>query len=441
MDLAASVGLHLYPWQCWVLDHALSERADGKWCATSCGLNVPRQNGKGSILEALEVAGLFLFGERLILHTAHQVSTALVHFARVRELIYNSDDLSSKVRTVYIANGKESIILKSGQELRFIARSKAGGRGFTGDRLVFDEGYDLTEAQLGATVPTLAARSLDPADNPQIWFTSSAPRPDSDVFHNIRRRGMSGDPDMRMFYAEWSADETAMPGDIDSWYQANPSLGLRISEEFIGDTELPIMSTDEFRRERQGIPLADDGGSLVLPSIMWAACADKESSRVGKVSLALDVGPVHAWASLAVCGKRADGLAHVEVIARQEGSGWLIDAALKATSSLGVPIHVLEKSPAAGVVQALRSAGVPIVEVKDADYVRACASLQDGVINGRLRHIDQNQLNAAVAGADIRPVGDAWAWSRKASTVDITPLVAVTLAFGVQTPSSLVFAY
>jgi hypothetical protein len=35
---------------------------------------------------------------------------------------------------------------------------------------------------------------------------------------------------------------------------------------------------------------------------------------------------------------------------------------------------------------------------------------------------------AAVRGAVTRPLGDSWVWSRKSSAVDISPLVAVTLA-------------
>jgi hypothetical protein len=34
----------------------------------------------------------------------------------------------------------------------------------------------------------------------------------------------------------------------------------------------------------------------------------------------------------------------------------------------------------------------------------------------------------ALRGAVQRPLGDAWGWSRKNSTVDITPLVAGTIA-------------
>jgi hypothetical protein len=41
------------------------------------------------------------------------------------------------------------------------------------------------------------------------------------------------------------------------------------------------------------------------------------------------------------------------------------------------------------------------------------------------RHSD---LDDAVAGARKRSSGDAWAWARRDQSVDVSPLVAVTLA-------------
>jgi hypothetical protein len=58
VELAALAGLELDEWQAFVLEHALGERADGRWAAFEVGVLVPRQNGKGGILEARELAGL-----------------------------------------------------------------------------------------------------------------------------------------------------------------------------------------------------------------------------------------------------------------------------------------------------------------------------------------------------------------------------------------------
>jgi hypothetical protein len=54
----------------------------------------------------------------------------------------------------------------------------------------------------------------------------------------------------------------------------------------------------------------------------------------------------------------------------------------------------------------------------------------DACANDGLRHWDGLNLSSAVAGAVLRDSGDTWVWSRKHSKVDISPLVAVTIAAG-----------
>src|SRR3954469_18238821 len=183
-DLAAAAGLVLDDWQRPVLDVALGERADGKWSAFEVGLIVGRQNGKGSILEARELAGLFLFGEQLILHSAHEFKTAQEAFRRVLGLVQNTPDLEKLVSRVRTSHGEEGIELRNGARLRFVARSTGSGRGFSGDVVILDEAYKLPAQAMGALLPTMAARP-----NPQVWYTSSAGTDDSEVLARVKERG------------------------------------------------------------------------------------------------------------------------------------------------------------------------------------------------------------------------------------------------------------
>jgi phage terminase large subunit-like protein len=167
-----------------VLLGAQQERADGKWAATEVGLVVPRQNGKTEILKVRETAGLVLWGERLQTHTAHRMDTSQDHFRAMRDLFTNWSDLSRLVRKIPEGNGAEAIELMSGQRLVFKARAKQGGRGPSGDLVVFDEAFWLQD--IASLVPSLSARP-----NPQIYYASSAPldRPESDVLRRLVRRG------------------------------------------------------------------------------------------------------------------------------------------------------------------------------------------------------------------------------------------------------------
>jgi hypothetical protein len=423
---AADAGLILDDWQRWTLEHGLAYRRDGSWAAFEVAIVVPRQNGKGSILEALELYALYVLRLPVIVHSAHEFKTAREHFLRLQALINGSDELSAATADVYTANGKESIVTRDGCRLLFVARSRGSVRGFTGDLVVLDEAYQLPETAIGAMLPALSARP-----NPQVWYTSSAPHADSTVLHGVRRRAVEG-AGGRLFFAEWGSDAGVDPCDEDARAAANPGYGIRISAEHV-DAEFRAMSQgtlrDEFARERMGVPAEPDASAGVFPPGVWPACADERSSAAGPVWFAVDVAPGMTWSSIAAAGTRSDGLAHVELVDRRPGTAWVATRAAELSRRWGYPLVVDPRGPAAGVLPDLVDAGVGVLEIPDGEFARACAALQAQTLEGLLRHLGQAPLDAAVAGAQVRSTGDAWRWDRAHSSVDISPLGAVTLAF------------
>jgi phage terminase large subunit-like protein len=270
--LAEAAGLELDDWERWVLDQGLGRGPDRKWAAFEKALICSRQNGKGAILEALELAALFLddFDVDLILHSAHEFKTASEAFRRVSARIDNHPSFKRRVRQVYLQRGAESIELKNGKRLRFIARSSGSGRGFSADLVILDEAYELGDAAMAALLPTLSARP-----NPQIWYTSTAGLPTSTQLGRVRERGLTGtDPSLAFF--EWSVDELRYdPADPVDWARANPGLGIRITPEYI-EKERAALGPDEFARERLGVgdyPVAGAGQWETLSEDAWAACA------------------------------------------------------------------------------------------------------------------------------------------------------------------------
>jgi len=270
-DLAEAAGLVLDDWERWVLDQGLGRAADGKWSAFEKALIVARQNGKGAVLEALELAALFLddFGVDLILHSAHEFKTASEAFRRIQGRIDSHPSFRRRVRQVYLQRGAESIELKNGKRLRFIARSGGSGRGFSADLVILDEAYELGDAAMAALLPTLSARP-----NPQIWYTSTAGLPSSSQLGLVRARGLRGD-DPSLAFFEWSVDRDDYdPGDPRCWAQANPGLGIRITGEYIAK-ERAAFAPAEFARERLSVgDYPSDGGAWeVVGQDTWAACA------------------------------------------------------------------------------------------------------------------------------------------------------------------------
>lgn len=410
VDLAASAGLILDPWQQLVLREALGERSDGAWAAFEVCLIVPRQNGKGSVLEALELAALFLPDEDapppLILHSAHEFKTSAEHFRRMRDLIEGAPHLSSRVRIVRTAAGSEAIELHSGARLRFVTRTGGSGRGFSADLIVIDEAYNLTAEAMAAVLPTMSARP-----NPQVWYTSSAGMASSDQLERVRERGLKGhDPSLAFF--EWSAPDGADLDDRAVWAASNPALNIRIPEHFVA-AERAALPDEQFARERCGIWADKDRLGAALDLEVWASLGDPSAERGATPCFGIATAPDRSWSAIAVAWRRPDGLAQVMLADYRPGDAWLEGRKAELLATWGGSVAVSLRG-LAGVEKAADAAVAH----------NALASLVDG---RGLRHGNEPALNTAVRSARWRPMGDSRVLDRKGSA-DISPLDAAALA-------------
>jgi hypothetical protein len=413
--LAASAGLHLDPWQQLVLTEALGEKPDGRWAAFEVGLVVPRQNGKGSVLEALELAALFLpdpdAPPPLILHSAHEFKTSAEHFRRMRDLIDSSPQLSSRVRIVRTAAGSEAIELHSGSRLRFVTRTGGSGRGFSADLIVIDEAYNLTAEAMAAVLPTMSARP-----NPQVWYTSSAGMTSSDQLERVRERGMrGGDPSLAYF--EWSAEPDADLDDPLVWASANPALGIRIPEHFV-HAERAALPDDQFARERCGIWQSKDRRDGALDADLWATLADPGAARGNAPCFAVATAPDRSWSAVGVAWRRPDGRVQVMLADYKPHTTWVAERVREVRETWGG--RVVVDNASRGLVEGAEEPSVAL-------QAAAHNALSDAVLGDAVRHGNEPALNYAVKSARWRPSGDTRVLDRK-GTADISPLIAVALA-------------
>lgn len=434
IELGRSVGLIADAHQEFVIEHGCGVKKDGSWAAFEVGLCEPRQNGKGGILELRELAGMFLFPEKLLVHSAHEFRTSTEHFLRLQDLIEEAD-LQKKLKRIVRGHGEEGFELKDGTRMHFRTRTKKGGRGFSADFLALDEAMIISEAMHGALLPTLRARS-----NPQVWLAGSAVDQEIHeygiVFSRVRERALEG-RDQSLAYFEWSVDlsdpealtpEMAM--DEELWAQSNPALDVRISREHMRK-EREALDLRTFAVELLGIgdwPRTDGTRlSPILPA-EWDALIDILSVLRDPIVLAYDVSPERRC-SVAAAGKNQNDQWHVEIVAQWPGTKWL-PSKLAEFVDEHEPLAVVcdGYGPAASMVGKVMQAGVEVDTKTSEEHARACGQIVDAVSQQTLRHLGSKELENAVRGAAIRPLGDRWAWNRKSSAVDISPLVAATLA-------------
>jgi len=322
---AARFGYDLDPWQQDWLADACGTRPDGRWAAFECLCICCRQNGKNVALEVRELGGLFLFGEGLIIHTAHEFKASREHFRRISDTINGYNELRSKVKSISTSHGEEAIELRpkptlifgaTGRQirksvsarLRFLARSRGSGRAFTADVVVYDEAMiGLDEAQIGASLPTLRA-----VPNPQVFYTASAGMHDSTQLAAVRRRMIRKDPALMGYEYSISPHLDICPrdevagrktnryvvcsrhddrDDPRAWARSNPAFGSRIRlEQF--RKELAAMGSAAFDRELLGVgdwPPEEEAWEIVSEEA-WQACAmENPGGAVRPLAFAWDV--------------------------------------------------------------------------------------------------------------------------------------------------------
>lgn len=432
--LAASAGLFLDPWQDFTVEVVFAERPDGTWAARIVVLIVPRQNGKGSILECVELTHLFMVeSTRLIIHSAHEFATSTEHMDRLLWLIDETPDLKKRVARggVKRSHGQESITLIDGSRIKFKTRTKGGGRGFSGDLVVLDEAMILPPKAVSALVPTLSAMP-----NPQIIVTGSAPLegPESDVLRGLAKQGRVGVDDLA--YLEWCCEEGADLDDPENHQRANPGYPERIGPRAIAaERKMMILDPDGFARERLGIWSETEGAPSKIPAKAWRDCevdaADAGMDASSRVVFALDMPPDRSVVSFAACGTSSVGGLHVELV-DQTSDGDAVARAAALVGAHGGTVVIAGGSPAMSLEADLVAAGLKVRTVPPAEHAQACGDLLDAVNAGDVHHYGPHAeiagLDAAVKAAVEKPLGDAWLWDRRKSTDDISPLVAVTLA-------------
>jgi len=427
IEFARRFGLELDDWQQWVVRHMCAERSDGSWAATKSTLLVPRQCGKSAILEAIEMASLFLWEDTHVIYSAHLGKTATDHMRRINRHMLSTPDFRRRARML-TGKGDERVETHDGRVLEFITRGKKTARGGSPNRVIFDEAMFLTDDQIQAMVPALAAQSMNDDGAAQMIYASSAPIAESQVLHRLRDAATKGSPS-RTFFAEWSVPPDTDPADRDGWYQANPGLGVRISAEWIEDNEFGTLSDEAFAIERLGIPQEPLSESQIrpIPLTTWDSLIDATSTPDPKrCAIALDTNPERTWFTLSMAGERSDGLIHCEITKSHPGKASAIAMADDIAAKLDLPVVVSETS---GLADDLINA----VTMKSGEQALATSKLIDATRGEAplVRHRGEPAMRRSIEMAQTKPYGDGGVvWSRRTTSGDISPLTALTMAFG-----------
>lgn len=462
------LGVELLPWQEWLLIHAFEIEGEfpDKWRFRfrTIVVLVGRQNGKTTLGMVISLYFLYVLGVALILGTAQDVSTAEDTWQAVVDMAQSDPDLAAEIEHVWQTNGAKRLSLTRRREYRVRASTRRAGRGRSADLVLMDEIREHTDFKAWAALSkTGMAR-----DSSIILCLSNAGDGSSVLLRHLRTRAhmQLGDPDNlektqgaslgagvedldddTLAIFEWSAAPDAEITDPEAWAQANPSLGYYITERAIKSALSTDTETD-FRTE----VLCQWVTAAIAPPFpvgAWEAGKDEQSeiAETSPLYFGMDISHDRSVTSIAVCGKRADGAWHIELIANRAGIGWTIDWLQERAMKNQIAIAMQGRgAPVSSMIDVYAAIdGVEVYPCEGRDLTGYCGRLWDAVsvldpertepaTIDPIYHRTQAALDLAANIAVTKPLGDgAWAWDRAKSLEDISPLVAATMAYGLAT--------
>jgi len=476
IDFAEQIlGIRLYPWQKWLLIHALELLDDGiTYRFRRIIVLVGRQNGKTLIVQVLSTWWLYVDSQRhpdrvpplrfKIVGTAQNLDIAREPWNAVKlwcdpeppsqeEAEAAIPTLQNATLKVSDTNGDEYIRAKN--LARYEIRAAKNIRGKPNARVIMDELREQTKWDAwNATSPTTKSFW-----NGQLWGVSNAGDSRSVVLIKQRDAALAfiADWDRKVGaglltpaqYAErhdcslalfeWSAPEGCAKDDLDGILQSNPSIGYGAQTVEVVKSDIDTMTDAAYRTEDlcQWVTATVDGyidvdeweGTIVSPLEIRIPHGAR---TVWGIDVSVDRS--HTWIAAAVLDE--NGRPVVNLRERRKGLMWVPEymKALAEESGMWEVAIQSKGCPAMEFIDPLKQMGFTVHEIDGSHIGLATGRLRDRVREGRLIHTAQPLVDQAIEGGVTKVIAENEAWDRRRSIVDISGVAAITVAlYGLET--------
>lgn len=384
----------------------------------------PRRTGKTTSILSLALGRcLFLPGYRAAYteKTGHDVS---LRFTDWIEAVHASP-LAGRFRTRKSA-GTERITVKARHSfVRAFPPKPAKLRGDAMDLVILDEAQEHDD-ELGMALDASIGPTMDTRPRRQLIITGTAGDPTSTYFRRHYDAARAGAPGYVLSeIGTWPAD--ADPTDEDVWHTYHPGLRAGLTDVSALRENLGRLGPDSFARE-YGNRWATAADDTLIDTHAWQATAWADPvDQPRRFVVGYDVAWDRSAASVVAAWADDTGTAHLEVVAQRPGTAWLADYLADLWRRRRPHLVVDSGSPARDVTRALQARRVKVEELPTGDYTAACAELVTETHAATVGHRPDVALDAAVAAARKRPIGDRYVIDRRVA-VDVSPLTAAAAA-------------
>ncbi|MEE6295188.1 hypothetical protein [Georgenia wangjunii] len=485
--------VELMPWQRALLIRMLELREDGTLRFATVVVLVARQNGKSTLSQVLALWFMLMAGWPLVLGTAQDLDVAEEVWEGAVELMLADGDededgeggggLADLVEKVVQVNGKKALIVRSKKAPKGRARYKVkaanakAGRGLSGNLILLDElRTHQNWGAWGAITKTTQAQLLN-----LVLGLSNAGDDTSVVLKYLRLMAHKalGDPDgilpddvapvgpteydleengdeedeledweqdedtLALF--EWSTAPHRKKTERAGWSESNPARGYRIRDrklasdcrtdpEWVFRTEV-LCQWPDGTLEGPFPPGSWEQGQNepeVLPD--ESKRVREEDRIVGPVVACVDVSHDHSQAYVVFAGRRADGVAQVEVVAGRHGSEWVRDWLMddKRRDRIQRVTGQTKGAPVSPLMKTLKEDDdftIEVVDLAGSDLLALHGPFFEAVRDVKVRHNPQPVLDIPAGTAVMKALGGVDVIDRRKSPSDVAPLVAAEGAY------------
>ncbi len=461
---AEVLGVTLYPWQRWLLIHALELREDGTYRFKRIIVLVARQQGKTMLASVLAVWWLFVDSKRhpervpplkfKVVGVAQNLDIAKEPWQVVKTWCDPKPETEEDGELAIAAlQGRTAKVIDTNGALSIVARSRAhyeiraakNARGKPAARVLMDEMREQKDWSAWNAV----SQTTKSFFNGMLIGFSNAGAADAVVLSTQRAAGMedlesweayvesgimsaeeyANTRDVSLGLFEWSAPDGCEKDDVDGILQANPSIGHGEMTVQSAIADIRGMTDAGYRTEvlcqwvtSRLEPYLDQTG--------WEGAADPDSTiaATSRMVLGIDVFREKrvAHTAMVVAGYRDDGRVQLEEIAQRTGMTWVVKHAKAVRAKTGINQVAIQTKgcDAADLVALLVEAGFDIIDISGTTLLLAAGRLSDRLREDKIRHRSQGPMNLAAANAVVKMLSGMPVFDRDATPVNSAPIVA-----------------
>jgi hypothetical protein len=470
--IAAALGRPFLPHQRLIVDTALEiDPSTGLLAYSEVDVIINRQQGKSELAFPVMTHRCTGFGDSLarwvhrelgksvpapgpqrVLYTAQRAEDARMKWSDIHVKRLEDSPFRSQIN-VRRRLAAEAIRWPNGSSWSpGSATKRSGGTGDTLDLGMIDEAWSQKDSSTELAMrPTMLTRPWS-----QLWVMSMIPglsRAVPGTWPYLRTKRQNGRARVQtginrgVAYFEWGMRPGRDPADPATWWESMPALGHIVSEQKIRD-DFEAMDLVDFMAEYLSVePESKAARWHLISEATWSSLAVPavRGRYLDPVSFGIDAAPDQSVSAIGMSALDVNGDSYVELVERQPGLTWVVPALVDLAERMGpCSIGIAAHGPAAAVIEPLKRAlleanvDTELVIMQGPDVAKACVQLfmETGELGDgneenpdrRVRHPDQEELNAAVAAATKYTWSDEWRFARSGAGGDISALYAVTLA-------------